>query len=72
MPGATVIGACLGLGAQLYINAVRKLPLMRNPWEHVIAMGAGAAFGGWIVGVEEKTAKDVKGALHAGRRVKCC
>lgn len=24
---------------QLYANAVRKLPLMRNPWEHVIAIG---------------------------------
>lgn len=25
--------------AQLYANAIRKLPLMRSPWEHVIAIG---------------------------------
>ena len=24
---------------QLYANAIRKLPLMRSPWEHVIAIG---------------------------------
>ena len=26
-------------GVQLYANAIRKLPLMRSPWEHVIAIG---------------------------------
>lgn len=31
----TWLPACL----QLYANAVRKLPMMRNPWEHVIAIG---------------------------------
>ena len=27
------------LHLQLYANAIRKLPLMRSPWEHVIAIG---------------------------------
>jgi len=41
----TVFGAMLGLGVQFYSNAVRKLPLMRNPWEHVIAVGVGGVAG---------------------------
>jgi hypothetical protein len=46
------LGALLGIGVQVYSNAVRKLPAMRHPWEHVIAAGAGAAFGGWLVSTE--------------------
>ena len=41
----TVFGAILGLGVQFYSNAVRKLPLMRNPWEHAIALGLGGFAG---------------------------
>ena len=41
----TVFGAMLGLGVQFYSNAVRKLPLMRNPWEHAIALGVGGFAG---------------------------
>ena len=41
----TVFGAMLGLGVQFYSNAVRKLPLMRNPWEHAIALGVGGVAG---------------------------
>ena len=41
----TVFGAMLGLGVQFYSNAVRKLPLMRNPWEHAIALGLGGFAG---------------------------
>ena len=41
----TVFGAMLGLGVQFYSNAVRKLPLMRNPWEHAIALGLGGVAG---------------------------
>ena len=41
----TVFGAMLGLGVQFYSNAVRKLPLMRNPWEHAIAAGLGGYAG---------------------------
>ncbi|XP_020207298.1 uncharacterized protein LOC109792311 [Cajanus cajan] len=41
---ATAIGALLGLGTQMYSNALRKLPYMRHPWEHVIGMGLGVVF----------------------------
>ena len=41
----TVFGAMLGLGVQFYSNAVRKLPLMRNPWEHAIAASVGGVAG---------------------------
>lgn len=67
MATATLIGGLLGLSGQLYCNAIRKLPLMRNPWEHVIAIGIGAAFGDWVVRYEEATAADVRGeaGVHA-------
>ncbi|BAT74204.1 uncharacterized protein LOC124833405 [Vigna umbellata] len=41
---ATTIGALLGLGTQMYSNALRKLPYMRHPWEHVVGMGLGVVF----------------------------
>ncbi|CAN0911780.1 hypothetical protein LINGRAHAP2_LOCUS27048, partial [Linum grandiflorum] len=41
---ATMIGALLGLGTQMYSNALRKLPYMRHPWEHVVGMGLGVVF----------------------------
>lgn len=60
MPSPAVIGAVAGLGVQLYVNAVRKLPLLRNPWHHAIAISAGAAFGSWIVKFEEQTEKELE------------
>jgi hypothetical protein len=27
---ATLVGGCMGFGMQLYINALRKLPLLRS------------------------------------------
>ncbi|KAH7621201.1 hypothetical protein Ndes2526B_g04015 [Nannochloris sp. 'desiccata'] len=60
MPSATVIGAVLGFGVQIYANAVRKLPLMQGPWQHAIAAGAGAAFGSWLVDFEARTEKDLQ------------
>lgn len=65
MPAA-VIGGLAGLGIQLYVNTIRKLPLLRNPWEHVILVGAGAAFGNWLVDFEERTAEDVRGRHWLG------
>ncbi|XP_026418398.1 uncharacterized protein LOC113313811 isoform X2 [Papaver somniferum] len=34
---ATMVGAVLGLGTQMYSNAL-------HPWEHVLGMGLGAVF----------------------------
>lgn len=59
----TAFGALLGLGVQLYSNAVRKLPLMRSPWEHVIAVGIGGATGQWLVGFEERTSVELEEML---------
>ncbi len=57
----TLIGAGLGLFVQLYCNALMKLPLMRNPWQHAVAMGAGAAFAGWLVEFEKEQEKELGG-----------
>lgn len=59
MPSATLVGAGLGLAAQLYCNALMKLPLMRSPWQHLIAMGAGAAFAAGVVQVEANAEKEL-------------
>ncbi|KAF6136591.1 hypothetical protein GIB67_016047 [Kingdonia uniflora] len=47
--GTTMFGVLLGLGTQMYSNGLRKLPLMRHPWEHVIGMGLGAIFTNQLV-----------------------
>ncbi len=39
MVSGALIGGILGLTVQLYSNAVRKLPLARHPWEHVLWTG---------------------------------
>jgi hypothetical protein len=63
-----LVGAALGVGVQVYVNAVRKLPLMRNPWLHVLCGSAGYGFGSWLVEFEAKTHKDLTGETH----VQCC
>jgi hypothetical protein len=68
MPSPAAYGAALGLGVQLYSNAVRKLPLTRSPWLHVAWMGAGAAFGTWLVQFEHDTEKEVAGAPSGAAR----
>ena len=64
MPSPTLVGAALGLGVNLYSNAVRKVPLMRQPWEHLIAMGVGGYLGNAVVKLEESTAKDIEVLLQ--------
>lgn len=49
----------MGLGVVLYSNAVRKLPLYRSPWEHVIGLGLGAYCGNWLVKYEDRTAREI-------------
>lgn len=62
MVSATLVGAIMGLGVQFYANAIRKVPLMRNPWQHVILAGTGAAFASWVVDFETRTQKELEGA----------
>ena len=40
-----LVGASCRIAVQLYSNAVRKLPLMRHPWEHVLLAGIGGYAG---------------------------
>ncbi|XP_020553943.1 uncharacterized protein LOC105175919 isoform X1 [Sesamum indicum] len=56
---ATVVGALLGLGTQMYSNALRKLPYMRHPWEHVLGMGLGAVFANQMVKWDAKAQEDL-------------
>eukprot|EP00227_Mantoniella_beaufortii_P008430 CAMPEP_0197590300 /NCGR_PEP_ID=MMETSP1326-20131121/10934_1 /TAXON_ID=1155430 /ORGANISM="Genus nov. species nov., Strain RCC2288" /LENGTH=83 /DNA_ID=CAMNT_0043155319 /DNA_START=98 /DNA_END=349 /DNA_ORIENTATION=+ len=56
----SLVGAGFGFGMQLYINALRKFPLLRNPWEHVFWTGAGVAFANWNVEFEKKLTKRVE------------
>lgn len=62
----------MGLGINLYSNALRKVPLMRQPWEHLIAIGIGAYTGNYLVEYEHRTAKelDVMLAKRAERNKK--
>lgn len=63
MVSGAFFGACIGLGINLYSNALRKVPLMRQPWEHLIAIGGGAWVGNKIVEYEHRTAKELEGML---------
>ncbi|KAH8513071.1 hypothetical protein H0E87_006394 [Populus deltoides] len=56
---ATVIGALLGLGTQMYSNALRKLPYMRHPWEHVVGMGLGVVFVNQLVKWDAQLEQDL-------------
>ncbi|KAF7801316.1 excitatory amino acid transporter [Senna tora] len=69
---ATVVGALLGLGTQMYSNALRKLPYMRHPWEHVLGMGLGAVFvnqlSQWNARLEQDLDKMIEKARAANER----
>ena len=71
MVSAAITGAFLGLGVQLYVNAIRKLPMFRNPWQHAIAAGAGAGFTTWLVEYEARTEKEVAGTWDACWFLQC-
>ena len=55
---ATTLGLLLGFGIQAYSNGLRKLPLMRHPWEHVMMMGLGVVFTHQYVKFDEKAGKE--------------
>ncbi|WCJ33280.1 hypothetical protein M5689_014653 [Euphorbia peplus] len=64
---ATVAGALLGLGTQMYSNALRKLPYMRHPWEHAIGMGLGAIFVNQLVKWDAQLQKDLDVMLQKAK-----
>lgn len=61
---ATIVGAALGLSVQLYSNAVRKLPLMRHPWEHAVGMGLGVAAAHTMLRLEQQAEASLKKTLE--------
>ncbi|XP_059656518.1 uncharacterized protein LOC132303314 [Cornus florida] len=68
MPATAVtIGALLGLGTQMYSNALRKLPYMRHPWEHVLGMGLGALFVNQLVKWDGKLQEDLDKMLEKAK-----
>eukprot|EP00249_Psilotum_nudum_P029427 c401_g1_i1 orf=37-396(+) len=64
----TLVGACLGLASQLYSNAIRKRPLMRHPWEHVLLMGLGAVAANGLVSWEERVQADLEKSVEEQRQ----
>ncbi|GMI67123.1 hypothetical protein like AT4G20150 [Hibiscus trionum] len=64
---ATVIGALLGLGTQMYSNALRKLPYMRHPWEHLLGMGLGAVFVNQLVSWDAQLQRDLDQMLEKAK-----
>ncbi|CAL5412790.1 unnamed protein product [Camellia sinensis] len=74
---STMIGALLGLGTQMYSNALRKLPYMRrtlplpsmslHPWEHVVGMGLGVVFVNQLVKWDAKLQEDLDKMLDKAK-----
>ncbi|KAH7569737.1 hypothetical protein JRO89_XS06G0258100 [Xanthoceras sorbifolium] len=62
-----MIGALLGLGTQMYSNALRKLPYMRHPWEHVLGMGLGVVFVNQLVKWEVQVQQDLDKMLEKAK-----
>ncbi|KAJ6703301.1 EXCITATORY AMINO ACID TRANSPORTER [Salix viminalis] len=62
-----MIGALLGLGTQMYSNALRKLPYMRHPWEHVVGMGLGVVFVNQLVKWDAQLEKDLDKMLQKAK-----
>eukprot|EP00355_Strombidium_rassoulzadegani_P006682 CAMPEP_0168624032 /NCGR_PEP_ID=MMETSP0449_2-20121227/9173_1 /TAXON_ID=1082188 /ORGANISM="Strombidium rassoulzadegani, Strain ras09" /LENGTH=77 /DNA_ID=CAMNT_0008665515 /DNA_START=123 /DNA_END=356 /DNA_ORIENTATION=- len=61
---ATVVGSLTGVFAMVYANAIRKVPLMRQPWGHVGLGLAGAAAANAIVDFEKQVAVDLSEMLE--------
>ncbi|KAK9808481.1 hypothetical protein WJX73_010793 [Symbiochloris irregularis] len=59
-----VFGAGIGLSVQLFSNGIRKVPLLRDPWEHVFFIGAGAYLGDWLGKYEARTSAEIEDILQ--------
>ncbi|KAI8109514.1 hypothetical protein M9434_000796 [Picochlorum sp. BPE23] len=62
---ATVVGALLGVGVQLYANVAQKLPALSSPWRHAASAVIGAGFASLVLDVEERATKDVQERMAA-------
>eukprot|EP00216_Chloropicon_sp_CCMP2111_P006800 CAMPEP_0198240590 /NCGR_PEP_ID=MMETSP1446-20131203/5653_1 /TAXON_ID=1461542 ORGANISM="Unidentified sp, Strain CCMP2111" /NCGR_SAMPLE_ID=MMETSP1446 /ASSEMBLY_ACC=CAM_ASM_001112 /LENGTH=74 /DNA_ID=CAMNT_0043923331 /DNA_START=21 /DNA_END=245 /DNA_ORIENTATION=- len=62
---AALFGGTLGFLTQMYSNAVRKLPVLKNPWEHGVASILGAGFGVGVIHYEDKLKKYIEETTHA-------
>ncbi|ETV73452.1 hypothetical protein H257_11589 [Aphanomyces astaci] len=60
----TAVGAVLGLNTKLLVNTLQKVPLLRQPWEHLALIGLGAVVGNLATNNVENDKKEVE-ALRA-------
>mmetsp|Transcript_3694 Transcript_3694/g.5328 ORF Transcript_3694/g.5328 Transcript_3694/m.5328 type:complete len:88 (+) Transcript_3694:68-331(+) len=56
---AALIGGVSGFGMQMMTNAVRKVPMSRQPWMHVTYFMVGCWAGNKYVAVEKALVKDI-------------
>ncbi|WPT12653.1 hypothetical protein PSENEW3_00002497 [Picochlorum sp. SENEW3] len=62
---ATIVGALLGVGVQLYANVAQKLPALSSPWRHAASAVIGAGVASLVLDVEERATKDVQERMAA-------
>ena len=60
-----LFGSLSGLFIGVYSNGVRKLPLLRKPWEHLVLMGFMGYLGHQYPGIEDATLARVNGMRDA-------
>eukprot|EP00218_Dolichomastix_sp_CCMP3274_P011125 CAMPEP_0170143356 /NCGR_PEP_ID=MMETSP0033_2-20121228/10480_1 /TAXON_ID=195969 /ORGANISM="Dolichomastix tenuilepis, Strain CCMP3274" /LENGTH=74 /DNA_ID=CAMNT_0010379803 /DNA_START=19 /DNA_END=243 /DNA_ORIENTATION=+ len=56
---ASLLGGLLGFGTICYSNLLRRQPVMRGPWMHVLGAYAGATAAAGVVEWEEGAKKDL-------------
>lgn len=61
---ATLVGAFTGAGVMVYANAIRKMPLIRQPWGHVMLGAAGAYAANAVVDFEKQVAVELSELLE--------
>mmetsp|Transcript_18035 Transcript_18035/g.61471 ORF Transcript_18035/g.61471 Transcript_18035/m.61471 type:complete len:82 (+) Transcript_18035:1731-1976(+) len=60
MPSPGFYGAVFGFATALLSNSIRRVPLMREPWVHVGAAGAGYYANEWLHEYTARTIKEVE------------
>lgn len=57
-------GALCGLGVNLFSNAVRKVPYLAKPYEHVLAVGVGGYAGYRLKNWEDRQVRELAEQLE--------